>query len=80
MLPGVGSVRVLSTFVALIRDASGIWRGHLPAVAPDKWYVELGNDRWRLTAPVRMPVSRGALVLHAPDGPGSAPPPPTPET
>ena len=80
MLLGAGTVRVLSTFVALTQDAGGIWRGHLPAVAPDKWYVELGNDRWRPTAPVRMPVSRGALVLHAPDRSGSAPPPPTPET
>ena len=80
MLPGVGSVRVLSTFVALTRDAGGIWRGHLPAVAPGKWYVELGHDRWRLTAPVRMPVSTGEFVLRAPDGPGGAPPPPMPET
>ena len=34
---------------------------------PGKWYVELGNDLWRLTAPVWMPVSAGAqLVLDAP--------------
>ena len=54
--------------VALTRDAGGIWRGHLPAVAPGKWYVELGNDQWRLTAPVRMPASTGELVLRAPLG------------
>ena len=54
--------------VALTRDAGGIWRGHLPAVAHGKWYVELGNERWRLTAPVRMPASTGELVLHAPRG------------
>jgi len=51
--------------VALTRGAGGIWRGHLPAVTPGKWYVELGNDRWRLTAPARMPASTGVLVLHA---------------
>ena len=52
--------------VVLTREVGGIWRGHLPAVAPGKWYVELGNDRWRLTAPVRMPASTGGLLLHAP--------------
>ena len=66
-------IRILMT-----RDAAGTWRGTLPEMAPGKWYVELGNERWRLAASVRMPVSSGELVLRATDGPGSAPPSPTP--
>lgn len=42
----------------------GVWRGRLPALAPGKWYVELGNDRWRLAAPVWMPASGGGIVLR----------------
>ena len=53
--------------VPMTRDAAGIWRGTLPAIAPGRWYVELGNDLWRLTAPVRMPASRGGFVLYASD-------------
>ena len=67
-------IRILMT-----RDAAGTWRGPLPAMAPGKWYVELGNERWRLAAAVWMPVSPGEIVLHAPEGTGSAPPSPTPE-
>ena len=52
--------------VAMTRDARGTWRGVLPEMAPGKWYVELGNDRWRLTAAVQMPSAAGELVLHAP--------------
>ena len=51
--------------VLLIRDAGGVWRGVLPEMAPGKWYVELGNERWRLAAPVRMPVSAGEAALRA---------------
>ena len=51
--------------VLLIRDAGGVWRGVLPEMAPGKWYVELGNEQWRLAAPVRMPVSTGEAALHA---------------
>ena len=51
--------------VFLIRDAGGVWRGVLPEMAPGKWYVELGNERWRLAAPVRMPVSTGEAALRA---------------
>ena len=44
-----------------------IWTGHLPELPAGKWYVELGNETWRLTAPVRMPMSASAkLVLEAP--------------
>ena len=42
----------------------------LPALAAGKWYAELGNERWRLTAPVRMPAATGELVLRTPDRPG----------
>ena len=52
--------------VLLIRGGGGIWRGSVPALPPGKWYVEIGNERWRLTAPVRMPASSGKLVLGAP--------------
>ena len=52
--------------IPMTRGAGGIWRGVLPAVPSGKWYVELGNEQWRLTAPVRMPASAGELVLHAP--------------
>ena len=51
--------------VTLTRDAGGIWRGVLPALPPGKWYVELGNDQWRLAAPVRIPVSSAEIVLRA---------------
>ena len=51
--------------VLLIRDAGGVWRGVLPEMAPGKWYVELGNEQWRLAAPVRMPVSTGETALRA---------------
>ena len=58
--------------VRLIPGAGDAWRGVLPALPPGKWYVELGNERWRLTAPVWMPVSAGGLVLRAsPPGVGS---------
>lgn len=53
--------------VHLAPDAGDTRRGALPAMPPGKWYVELGNDLWRLTAPVWMPVSAGTqLVLDAP--------------
>ena len=51
--------------VAMTRDAGGPWRGVLPTLPPGKWYVELGNERWRLAAPVRIPVSAAGIVLHA---------------
>lgn len=47
----------------LTRDADGVWRGALPEMAPGKWYVELGNDRWRLAAPARMPATSAGIVL-----------------
>ena len=64
----------------MTRDAAGTWRGTLPAMAPGKWYLELGNEQWRLAAPLWMPVSSGELVLHAPAEPGSAPPSERPNT
>ena len=51
--------------VSMTRDAAGIWRGTLPAIVPGKWYVELGNDQWRLAAPVRIPAPSGEIVLRA---------------
>jgi len=37
---------------------------------PGKWYVELGNNQWRLTALARMPASSAEIVLYARgDGP-----------
>ena len=55
--------------VRLIRSADGGWRGALPPLPPGKWYAELGNERWRLAAPVRIPASAGELALHAPPPP-----------
>ena len=54
--------------VTVTRDAAGVWRGTLPAIAPGKWYAEVGNEQWRLTAPVRLPASAGEFVLRAPSG------------
>ncbi len=51
----------------MIRDTTGTWRGALPPLPPGKWYVELGNDQWRLAAPVRMPDSSAEIVLQAHD-------------
>ena len=62
-------IRVLVT-----RDATGTWLGTLPAMAPGKWYVELGSDRWRLSDSVWMPASAEGFVLRAPDQPVNAPP------
>ena len=50
--------------VPITREAAGTWRGILPEMAPGKWYVELGNEQWRLAAPVRIPVSSAEIVLH----------------
>ena len=52
--------------VVMTRDTPGIWRGTLPALASGKWYVELGNERWRLAAPARLPASSGEIALRAP--------------
>ena len=49
----------------LTRDAGGVWRGALPALASGKWYVELGNDNWRLAAPARLPAVSAGIVLRA---------------
>ena len=54
----------IDAMVAMTPDADGIWRGVLPALPPGKWYVELGNEQWRLAAPVRLPASAGALTLR----------------
>ena len=51
--------------VLLTRDAGGIWRGVRPAIAPGKWYVEIGNEQWRLAGPVRMPPPSGKVALRA---------------
>ena len=51
--------------VTLTRSAGGVWRGVLPEMAPGKWYAELGDERWRLTAPARMPAATGEIVLRA---------------
>ena len=50
--------------IVLTRDAGGVWRGVLPEIAPGKWYVELGNERWRLSAPARMPAASGKVALR----------------
>ena len=57
--------------VSMTRDAAGTWRGTLPAMAPGKWYVEIGNEQWRLAASVRMPASGEEIVLRAADSDAS---------
>ena len=54
--------------VAMTRDGGGGWQGILPAMAPGKWYVELGNEQWRLIDPVRMPVVAGEFALRTEAG------------
>ena len=58
--------------ISMSRDTDGTWRGVLPALPSGKWYVEFGNEQWRLAAPVRMPASTEKLVLRAatPGAPG----------
>ena len=51
--------------VGMSPSAKGEWRGALPPLAPGKWYAELGNERWRLAAPVRLPASTGEFTLRA---------------
>ena len=53
--------------VVLTRNRDGVWRGVLPALNSGKWYVELGNERWRLAAPVRIPVPQTGFVLKSSD-------------
>lgn len=52
-----------------VRGAGGVWRAAVPELAPGKWYVELGNARWRLAAPVWMPAAGGEIALRAPAAP-----------
>ena len=51
--------------VSMTRDTAGTWHGALPPLPPGKWYVELGNDEWRLAAPARIPASGAEIVLRA---------------
>ena len=55
--------------VAAIRGEGGVWRAVIPDLAPGKWYVELGSERWRLAAPVWMPAAEGKIALRAPAAP-----------
>ena len=75
-VPGAGD----DVRAPLTRDAAGRWRGTLPAIEPGKWYLELGNEQWRLAAPLRMPASGEEFVLYAPVGRASAPRSSTPHT
>ena len=59
-----GDVRVRMNPVA-----EGVWRGALPGLPPGKWYLELGNERWRLTAPAWMPAAPDGFVLLPPGRP-----------
>lgn len=59
-----GDVRVVA-----VRGAGGVWRAAVPELPPGKWYVELGNERWRLAAPVWIPAARGEIALRAPAAP-----------
>lgn len=52
--------------VRLTPGAGDAWRGILPALPRGKWYAELGNARWRLTAPVWMPAAPDGFMLRPP--------------
>ena len=52
--------------------ADAVWQGIEPAPAPGKWYAELGNRRWRLTAPVWVPVSEAETIVLEPSETGWA--------
>ena len=54
--------------VAMSRDTGEFWQGHLPPMTSGKWYVELGNDQWRLISPVWMPVVAGEFALRTEAG------------
>jgi len=49
--------------VELRREADRTWRGDLPPLSPGKWYAEVGNDRWRLSAALWIPPKAEALTL-----------------
>ena len=49
----------------LIWDDAAVWRGELPNLTPGKWYIEIGNDDWRLATPVRVPAMLDGIVLRA---------------
>ena len=55
---------------ALTPDAGGVWRGTLPELASGKWYVEIGNDDWRLATRAGMPAMLDGIVLRAGTPPG----------
>jgi len=52
--------------VDLRRSTHDTWRGDVPALPAGKWYAELGNARWRLTAPVWMPAAPDGFALRPP--------------
>ena len=53
--------------VRLASDSDGVWTGVLPPISDGKWHMELGYELWRLTGPVRMPMSPASeLSLDAP--------------
>ena len=58
--------------VRLEAGPGGAWRGAFPALPRGKWYVELGTERWRLTAPVWLPAGAGDLALRPPGLPRPA--------
>ena len=49
--------------VELRQEADRTWRGGLPPLSPGKWYAEVGNDRWRLSAALWIPLEAEALTL-----------------
>lgn len=56
--------------ILLVRDTAAVWRGTLPDLASGKWYVEIGNDDWRLATPAGMPAMLDGIVLRAGTPPG----------
>lgn len=47
------------------RTAHGVWRAALPPLSPGKWYLEVGNERWRLSAPLWLPVEAEEIAISA---------------
>ena len=56
--------------VEMRQDADPVWRGELSPLSPGKWYAEIGNERWRLSAALWIPLEKEELTLRAPAAAG----------
>lgn len=47
------------------RTAHDVWRAALPPLSSGKWYLEVGNERWRLSAPLWFPAKAEEIAISA---------------